>query len=215
MNGNKYIDSTDRYKMFSSTITGKKGWHIASHRYVKKEKIWKVTWQKTGYKITKRNQQHVNYKWHELPRDIREVDLMMMYTPDGMLGNEYNGPLNAIRMNNARKRKVKYAQRILQGPSIGEKYQAEIPHYEKNKMIDENKMKLIEAQMVHQAFLCKKRKTEQIMTPQQAPSTKRLSAKQEAAKFVKQCEEANVSALVYQMIQAEKGSKKDNPIDLT
>ena len=76
-------------------------------------------------------------------------------------------------------------------------------------------MKLIEAQMVHQAFLCKKRKREEILTPQQAPSTKRLSAKQEAVKFVRQCEEANVSALVYQMIQAEKGSKKDNPIDLT
>jgi len=209
MNRNEYIDSTDRYKMFSSTITGKKGWHIASHRYVKTKKIWKVTWQKTGYKITKRNQQHVNYKWHELPRE-----LMKMYTPNGMLGNEYNGPLIAIKRKNRRLRKVKEAERILEGPSIGDIYQAEIPDYEKNKLIDENKMELIEAQMVHQAFLCKKRKREEIMTPQQAPSTKRLSDIKEAEKFVKECEEANVSALVYQMIQAEKGSKK-NPIDLT
>ena len=206
--------------MFSSTITGKKGWHIASHRYNKTGKIWKVTWQKTGYKITKRNQQHVNYKWHELPRDIRGVDLMMMYTPDGMLVNEYNGTLYAVRMNNARKRKVKRAERTLRsklglGPHKGENYQAEIQNYEKNKLIDENKMELIEAQMVHQAFPFKKRKREEILTPQQAPSTKRLSPEEEAANFVKQCEEANVSALVYQMIQAEKGSKKDNPIDLT
>ena len=201
--------------MFSSTITGKKGWHIASHRYVKTEKIWKVTWQKTGYKITKRNQQHVNYKWHELPRDIRGVDLMMMYTPDGMTVNKYNGQLNAVKRLNHRKRNVKRAERTLRGPSIGEKYQVEIQNYEKNKLTDENKMELIEAQMVHQAFPCKKRKKEEILTPQQAPSTKRLSPEEEAANFVKQCEEANVSALVYQMIQAEKGSKKDNPIDLT
>lgn len=210
MNGNKYIDSTDRYKMFSSSITGKKGWHISSHRYNKTGKIWKVTWQKSGYKITKRNQQIVNYEWYQLPRE-----LMKMYTPNGMLGNEYNGPLNAIKRNNARKRKVKNAKRKLKGPSTGEKYQAEISDYEKNKLIDEKKMELIEAQMVHQAFLCKKRKKEEIMTPQQAPSTKRLSDEEEAAKFVKQCEEANVSALVYQMIQAEKGSNKYNPIDLT
>ena len=33
------------------------GWRLLSHRYLKTDNIWKVTWQRDGYKQTKGNQQ--------------------------------------------------------------------------------------------------------------------------------------------------------------
>ena len=142
--------------MSCNIYVGETGWKVKYCKYHKKDKVWKVTWQNICGKPTKRNQVKVNYQWHELPRELIE-----MYTPDGMIVNEYNGPLIAIKRNNHSKRKVKKAERKLKGPRIGPLYQAEISNSERNKLTDKNKMELIEAQMVHQAFQCKKRKREE------------------------------------------------------
>ena len=49
-------------------ISYEEGWRLLSHRYHKTDNIWKVTWQKDGYKNSKGNQRKENYKCHEFPR---------------------------------------------------------------------------------------------------------------------------------------------------
>ena len=119
------------------TKTGKKGWHIASHRYHQTDNIWKVTWQRDGYKRNKRNQRQEDYQWYELPRQ-----LMRLYTPDGKLLNRFNGTIGRIKMNIYTKNKHRQAlkQRGQLKVPIGDKYQAEIPNYKPSELINEKKM---------------------------------------------------------------------------
>ena len=188
------------------------GWRLLTHRYLKTDNIWKVTWQRDGYKQTKGNQRKENYKWHELPRQ-----LMRMYTPDGKLLNRFNGTIRRIKENINQKNKVRQA--LKQGGKLkvptGDKYQAEIPNHEPGELIDEKKMKLIEAQQVYKAFECKKRKRDEMETPTQEPKKQTTITKEqmdEVKKVAQQCESEDFRQSVREYYK-EGSSKK--PIDLT
>lgn len=198
------------------TKTGKKGWHIASHRYHQTDNIWKVTWQRDGYKRNKRNQLKVNYKWHQLPRDIRGKDLMAMYTPDGYLLDKYNGTI--IRMQDNINKKTDDRQYLKQRGQlkvpIGDKYQAEIPNYKPSELINEKKMQALEAQQVYK---CKKRKRDEMETPTQQPESKKqttLTKEQmdEIKKVAKKFESEEFRQAVMEYCKEGSANK---PIDLT
>lgn len=200
------------------TKTGKKGWHIASHRYHQTDNIWKVTWQRDGYKRIKRNQLKVNYKWHQLPRDIRGVDLMAMYTPDGKLLNKYNGTIRRIQDNINKKtddRQYLKQRGTLKVPT-GDKYQAKIPNHKTGELIDEKKMQALEAQQVHKAFECKKRKRD-METPTQRPDPKKQTTitkerMDEIKKVAQRCESEEFRQAVAEYY---KEGSSNMPIDLT
>lgn len=195
-------------------ISYEEGWRLLSHRYHKTDNIWKVTWQKDGYKNSKGNQRKENYKWHELPRQI-----MKMYTPDGKLLNRFNGTIRRIKENINEKNKHRQAlkQRGQLKVPIGDKYQAEIPNYNPGEFIDEKKMQALEAQQVYKAFECKKRKRDEMETPTQRPVSKKQTTitkerMDEIKKVAQRCESEEFRQAVREYY--EEGSS-NKPIDLT
>lgn len=193
------------------TKTGKKGWHIASHRYHQTDNIWKVTWQRDGYKRNKRNQRQEDYQWYELPRQ-----LMRLYTPDGKLLNRFNGTIGRIKMNIYTKNKHRQAlkQRGQLKVPIGDKYQAEIPNYKPSELINEKKMQALEAQQVYK---CKKRKRDEMETPTQRPEPKKQTTlTKEQMDEVKQVAQRFESEDFRQAVmEYYKEGSANKPIDLT
>jgi len=196
-----------------SRIFYMEGYDILSHRYLKTNNIWKVTWQRAGYKRTKRNQRQEHYQWHELPYHI-----IKMYTPDGKKLNKYNGKINRIKDNiNKKNDDIQYLKYLkkLKVPT-GDKYQAEIPNYEPGELIDEKKMQALEAQQVHKAFECKKRKRD-METPTQRPEPKKQTTitkerMDEIKKVAKKFESEKFRQAVREYYKEGSSNK---PIDLT
>lgn len=197
-----------------SSIFNMEGYDILSHRYNKTDNIWKVTWQRDGYKRNKRNQRQEDYQWYELPRQ-----LMRLYTPDGKFLNRFNGTIRRIKMNIDTKNKHRQALKQcgqLKVPT-GDLYQAEIPSDKPGELINEKKMDLIEAQQVHKAFECKKRKRRDMETPTQQPEPKKQTTltKEQMDQVKKVAQRFESEEFRQAVTEYYKEGSSNKPIDLT
>ena len=168
--------------------------------------------QKEGYKVRDRNQRTENYHFYQLPRQ-----LMRMYTPDGKLNHRFNPTIIKIRQE-LNDRKEERLNMRKNGPvPISSFHQAEIPNYEPDKSIDEKKMNALEAQQVHKAFECKKRKRDEMETPTRRPACNNqttLTKEQmdEVKEVAKKLESGDFRQAIREYFKEGSANK---PIDLT